>query len=163
MYGKKEYEILENDNNSSLFEKLSIIGRDLLLEVIEDVYNGINLGVEQNEEDVTFSSNIQREEEKISFNDTSKNIFNKIRGLSLEPGAYLEHKNIKLKVYASKILDYNGNEDPGTVLCIKKKIIIKTIDGAIELLSVLMPGKKIMSGQEFSNGQKLFELNDILS
>ena len=163
MYGMKEYDILDTDNNSTLFDKLSIIGRDLLLEVIEDVYNGINLGIEQDETLATFSSNIQREEEKICFNDTSKNVFNKIRGLSLEPGAYLEHKNIKLKVYASKVIDYNGNEQPGTVLCIKKKIVIKTIDGAIELTSVLMPGKKIMTGQEFSNGQKLFELNDILS
>ena len=163
MYGKAEYEILESDNNSSLFDKLSIIGRDLLLEVIEDVYNGKNIGEIQNEDEVTFSSNITKEEEKITFNDKSKNIFNKIRGLSLEPGAYLEHKGVKLKVYASKIADYQGEELPGTVLCIKKKILIKTADGAIELTSVLMPGKKIMTGQEFSNGQKLFELNDIIS
>ena len=163
MYGMSEYEILDSDNNSSLFDKLSIIGKDLLLDVIEDVYYGVNLGVDQNEEESTFSSNILREEEKISFNDTSKNIFNKIRGLSLEPGAYLEHKNVKLKVYASKIVEYKGDELPGTVLCIKKKILIKTIDNAIELTSVLMPGKKIMTGQEFSNGQKLFELNDVLS
>jgi methionyl-tRNA formyltransferase len=162
MYAKREYEILESDNNTSLFEKLSIIGRDLLLEVIEDVYNDINLGVHQNEEEATFSSNITKEEEKISFNDTSLNIFNKIRGLSLEPGAYLEHKNVKLKVFASKVVEHSGNETPGTVLCIKKKIIIKTLDKAIELTSVLMPGKKIMTGQEFSNGQKLFELNDVI-
>lgn len=163
MYGKATYEILESDNNTSLFDKLSIIGRDLLLEVIEDVYSGKNLGEVQNEDEVTFSSNITKEEEKLSFNDTSKNIFNKIRGLSLEPGAYLEHKNIKLKVFASKIVEHQGNEAPGTILCVKKKIIIKTIDGAIELTSVLMPGKKIMTGQEFSNGQKLFELNDVIS
>ena len=53
MYGKAEYEILESDNNSSLFDKLSIIGRDLLLEVIEDVYNGKNIGEIQNEDEVS--------------------------------------------------------------------------------------------------------------
>lgn len=163
MYAKREYEILDSDNNSTLFDKLSIIGTELLMEVIEDVYNEINLGEIQDENEVTFSSNITREEEKLSFNDTSRNIFNKIRGLSMEPGAYLEYKNIKLKVFGSKIIDYCGQELAGTVLCVKKKILIKTLDGALELTSVLMPGKKIMTGQEFSNGQKLFELNDVLS
>ena len=70
--------------------------------------------------------------------------------------------DIKLKVFKACEYQYFGNEAPGTVLCVKKRIIIKTLDTAIELLEVLYPGKKIMSGQDFSNGQKIFTLNDVL-
>ena len=162
IYGQKEYLIDDNDNNTILFDKLSIIGRDLLMELIDDIYNGKNIGIDQDDSKATFSKNIDREEERININDTSINIRNKVRGLAMEPGAYLEVNDIKLKVFDVKIVDYNGNEKPGTVLNTKKAIVIKTLDGAISLESVLYPGKKILTGKEFSNGQKLFKDNEII-
>jgi methionyl-tRNA formyltransferase len=65
-------------------------------------------------------------------------------------------------VFESKIVEDSSNAPCGTVLCVKKKIIIKALDNAIELTRVLMPGKKIISGSEFANGQKLFNLGDIV-
>ena len=156
VYATSVYDINEDDNSSLLFEKLSIIGRDLLIENIEDIYNGINIGKEQDEEYATYSPNILPEEEKINLNNTSSSICNQVRGLSYEPGAYLLVNDIKLKVFKCKPIEYSGNEEPGTVLCTKKKILLKTLDGAIELLEVLMPGKKIITGRDFSNGQKIF-------
>ena len=44
----------------------------------------------------------------------------------------------------------------------QNRLIIKSLDNAIELTSVLMPGKKIISGSEFAHGQKLFNLGDIV-
>ncbi len=162
IYGQREYLIDDNDNNTILFDKLSIIGRDLLLELIDDIYNGKNMGIDQDDSKATFSKNIDREEERININDTSINIRNKVRGLAMEPGAYLEVNDVKLKVFDVKIVDYNGNEKPGTILNTKKAIVIKTLDGAISLESVLYPGKKILTGKEFSNGQKLFKDNEII-
>ena len=162
IYGQREYLIDDNDNNTILFDKLSIIGRDLLMELIDDIYNGKNIGIDQDDSKATFSKNIAREEERININDTSVNIRNKVRGLAMEPGAYLEVNDVKLKVFDVKIVDYNGNEKPGTILNTKKAIVIKTLDGAISLESVLYPGKKILTGKEFSNGQKLFKDNEII-
>lgn len=162
VYAMKEYTILEDDNSTSLFNKLSIIGRDLLLDVIEDIYNGNNIGVKQNEEEATFSKNIMPEEELISLRKTSKEIVNQIRGLSYEPGAYLLINNIKLKVFKARAVNYSGNEECGCVLSTKKQILLKTLDGAIELLEVLYPGKKILSGKDFSNGQKIFVEGNVL-
>ena len=162
MFAKKEYEILDDDNNSSLFNKLSIIGRDLLLENILDIYNGKNEGVPQNEDEATVSPNILPEEEKIDLSDKTLNIINKIRGLAMEPGAYLLVGDIKLKIFKAHDINYSGNEPTGYVLETKKKIVIKTSDSAIELDLVLYPGKKILSGKDFSNGQKLFIKDSLL-
>ncbi len=162
MFAKVEYEIKEDDNNSTLFNKLSLLGRDLLLENIEDIYEGKNLGVEQNEEEATVSPNILPEEEKIDLNDKTVNIINKIRGLAMEPGAYLLVDDIKLKIFKAHDINYIGNEPTGYVLETKKKIVLKTSDSAIELDLVLYPGKKILSGKDFSNGQKLFIKDSLL-
>lgn len=162
VYATQEYKILPEDNNSSLFRKLSIIGSALLMNTIEDVYSGKNLGVEQNDLEATYSPNISPEEEQIDLNKTSKEIINQIRGLSYEPGAYLLVGDIKLKIFSAIEVEWNSNDVAGTVLETKKKILLKTNDSAIELLEVLYPGKKLMSGKDFSNGQKIFVTKDIL-
>ena len=68
----------------------------------------------------------------------------------------------KLKIFKAHEVKYLGSEVPGTVLNIKKGITLKTLDSAISLDLVLMPGKKITKGIDFSNGQKIFVLGDII-
>lgn len=161
VYSKRSIDILETDDNSSLFKKLAVVGKDLLMDSIEDIYNGVNKGVPQEEDKVVYSPNIKREEEKISFNETSRNIFNKIRGLSEEPGAYVSIKGENIKVYKSEIVDYIGDEIPGTIISLKKEILVKTKDKAIRLTIIKPNGKKLMNAKDFLNGQKLLNLNDI--
>lgn len=162
IYSMAEYQIEDDDNSTTLFEKLSVIGRDLLLNTIEDIVSDKNLGIPQDDSKSTYSKNIEKEEELIKLNNTSKNIVNQIRGLAMTPGAYINVSNINLKVYKASKREYSGNELPGTILSIKKEILIKTKDGAISLELVQMPGKKIITGKEFSNGQKLFTVGQVL-
>ena len=162
IYATQEYKILQEDNSSSLFSKLSIIGSNLLMNTIEDVYNGKNIGLVQNDIEATYSPNILPEEERIDLNKSSKEIVNLINGLSYEPGAYLLIGDIKFKIFRAKEVECDSNDEPGTVLDTKKRIVLKTKDSSIELLEVLYPGKKLMSGRDFSNGQKIFVVKDIL-
>ncbi len=161
IYAKKEIEIEDSDNNTTLFEKLSYVGRDLLLDSILDIYSGKNKGIPQDEDKIIYSPNIRREEEIITFNDSSINIFNKIRGLAMEPGAYARIKGEDLKIYSSEIVEYNGNENPGTILSLKKEIVVKTEDSAIRLIDIKPSGKKMMKAKDFVNGQKLLNVGDI--
>ncbi|MBR6289484.1 MAG: methionyl-tRNA formyltransferase [Acholeplasmatales bacterium] len=162
IYSMAEYQIKDDDNSTTLFEKLSVIGRDLLLNTIEDIVSDKNLGIPQDDSKSSYSKNIEKEEELIKLNNTSKNIVNQIRGLAMTPGAYINVSNINLKVYKASTKEYSGNELPGTILSIKKEILIKTKDSAISLELVQMPGKKIITGKEFSNGQKLFTVGQVL-
>lgn len=156
VYAVSQYKILDDDNSTSVFEKLSAIGANLLMDNLEDIINDKNKGLEQDESLATYSKNIAREEEQLDLNKSTIEIINHIRGLANEPGAYINVNGVKFKVFkATKLVD-NSNNKPGTVLSVKKGIIIKTIDGAISLDLVLLPGKKIMTGKDFSNGQKLF-------
>ena len=162
MYAKSEYVIDDNDNATMLFEKLSIIGKDLLLDVIDDIYSGKLDGIPQDESEATYSPNIAPEEEEIDINDTAVNIRNRVRGLAMNPGAYLKVNNVNLKIFDVKVLEDKSDLKPGTVISTKKGIVIKAGCDAISLLSVLMPGKKIMSGKDFSNGQKIFNEGEII-
>lgn len=162
MYASSEIPILDSDNNSSLFEKLAIIGKNLLMENIEDIYNGKNEGIMQNEEEATISPNIAPEEEKINFNIDARKVFNLIRGLSDEPGAYCEYNGQRIKIYKSSIEKNDSDASPGTIINIKKSLVVKCKTDAISILELQIPGKKRMNVKDFLNGQKLLKLNDII-
>lgn len=147
---------LTNDMNLDIaYEKLAIIGRDLLIETIPSIINGTNNRIHQNENEVTFGYNITKEEEKINFDDTSMNVYNKIRGLSSVPGAYAIINNKRMKVYSSTISDIKSKNLPGVIDDIRNDgIYVNTKDYIIKLTDIKLEGKKRCMVHEFINGIK---------
>lgn len=147
---------LTNDMNLDIaYEKLAIIGRNLLIETIPSIINGTNNRIHQNENEVTFGYNITKEEEKINFDDTSMNVYNKIRGLSSVPGAYAIINNKRMKVYSSTISDIKSKNLPGVIEDIRNDgIYVNTKDYIIKLTDIKLEGKKRCMVHEFINGIK---------
>ena len=137
------------------YEKLAILGRDLLIETIPSIINGTNNRIHQDENEVTFGYNITKEEEKINFDDTSMNVYNKIRGLSSVPGAYAIINNKRMKVYSSTISDIKSKNLPGVIEDIRNDgIYVNTKDYIIKLTDIKLEGKKRCQVHEFINGIK---------
>ena len=156
MYAKKEIIIDDNMNASLLFEKMAIVGKDLLLNVLPDIINNNIVGEAQDENEVTYAYNITSEEEKIDFNQPVVKIFNLIRGLSLNPGAYCIFKNNNLKIYSSAIYQNktNDNEKTGTIKIVdKNRLLVRCLDGYLEILELQVAGKSKMLAKDFLNGQ----------
>lgn len=152
---QSETEILDTDNLESLHDRLSVMGRDLLLETLPDIFNGTNSRVEQNKNEVTYAYNIKHEEEKIDFNKKSRDIFNLIRGLSPVPGAFCYLDGQVFKVYSSRISDskYESAKIGEIVKIYKDGIGVKTIDGEIIFTDVKPFSKKRMSAASYLNGR----------
>ena len=152
---QSETEILDTDNLESLHDRLSVMGRDLLLETLPVIFNGTNSRVEQNKNEVTYAYNIKHEEEKIDFNKKSRDIFNLIRGLSPVPGAFCYLDGQVFKVYSSRISDkkYEGAKIGEVVKIYKDGIGVKTIDGEIIFTDVKPFSKKRMSAASYLNGR----------
>lgn len=162
MYAKEEYKIANTDTSDKVFSELSILGTNLLMDVIEDVYNGINLGEIQNEDEATFSSNLTPEEEWISFDKSAKMVVRHINSLSSNPGASIKVNDVIVKVYEAEEVIDNSNLAPGTVISLKKQVLIKAKDNAVRINKILVPGKKVLSAKDFVNGQKIFKELDVI-
>lgn len=157
MYAKVETKIEEEDTYDSLHDRLKILGAELILNNLDLYLEGKLIGIPQDENEVTISPNISKEEEHINFNDTSRNVFNKIRGLSSIPGANFIYKNETVKVYRSKILKCDKDVLPGTIVSISKDSIdIKTIDGAIGITEIQLQGKTRIKVKDYLNGNNKF-------
>lgn len=155
--------IEDSDNYTSLTNKLKECAYNAFVIGIESVINGFNNGIKQDEDEVTFTKKIKKEDEILDFNKDYKEVFNKIRGLSYEPGGYFIFNNEKIKILKASISNMVGN--PSTVLKYDKHdFIIGCINGSIKVEEIQRSGKKIMSYKDFYNGNmNTFKVNDKLN
>ena len=152
---QEELEILDNDNLDSVYEKMSILGANLLIKTLPSIIDGTNQRIKQKEEEVTFGYNITKEEEKIDFSKNSQDIHNQIRGLSTIPGAYCLLDDKRLKVYQSEITNKKSTSSYGEIIDIDKTgIYVNTKDFIIKLTDIKLEGKKRCLIKDFINGIK---------
>ncbi len=153
---QREIDIDYEDTAESLHDKLSILGRDLLLETLTSIIDGTNTRTPQDESQVTFGYNIKREDELIDFSRTTREIYNKVRGLYSWPGAYTTIDGKILKVWKSResLTTYPNLFDGQITNIYPDGFGVKTSNGEIILTEVQPEGKKRMSGRDFVNGNK---------
>ncbi len=151
---QKEIEILDTDTASTLHDKLSILGRDLLLETLPSIIENKAPRIKQDESEATFAFNITKEEEKIDFNKTTTVIYNQVRGLNSFPGAYAVLRGKRIKVFETRITnEYYPNLLNGTITKFYPDGIgVKVENGEIVLTVIQPEGKQKMKGIDYING-----------
>ena len=156
---QQELIINDEDTTESLFDKLSIMGADLLIETLPSIFNNTNNRIKQDESLVTYAYNIKREDEKVDFNDTGKNIINKIRGLYSWPLANFTIDNLEYKVYDAYFEECSVS-GPGVIKVDKNNFKISCKDGMICITRIKPFGKKEMVIKDFINGIDKEEYNN---
>lgn len=151
MIARRAIPIEETDNVGTMFEKLALVGRDLLLESLPSYLAGDLKPVPQDKNQVTFSPNISPEEEKIDWTKTNRQIFNQIRGMYPWPVAHTLLNGERFKIYEATPVE--GAGQPGEILAIRKKeLIVAAGEGALSLQTVQPAGKPKMTIIDFLNG-----------
>ena len=149
-----ETPILDTDTASSLHDKLSVLGAKLLIETLTSIINGTNSRTKQNRDEVTFAFTIKREDERIDFSKTKRDIHNQIRGLNSWPGAYCLYEGKILKVWNSYVTDnyFPAMFDGQITNIYDNGFGVKVSNGEIVFTEVQLEGKNKMSAKEFLNG-----------
>ncbi|MFC3928341.1 methionyl-tRNA formyltransferase [Streptococcus caprae] len=151
MVAKASLPILEEDNVGTLFEKLAVLGRDLLLQSLPGYLSGELKPVPQDASQVTFSPNITSEQERLDWDQSARQIFNHVRGMNPWPVAHTLWKGERFKLY--EVEPVEGQGQPGEVLVkTKKELIVAASQGALSLKTVQPAGKPKMTVQDFLNG-----------
>jgi len=156
---QEEYFIKDSDNVGNLHEKLSAIGASLLLKTLPSIINNTNLRIKQDDAMATYAYNIKREEEKINFNNPSKDIFNQVRGLNPWPLAFTKINDLEIKVIECDYIEHEQKNEAGIIVKItKEKLGISSQDGTIYITKLKPFGKKEMLVKDYLNGINKEEL-----
>lgn len=151
MIAKASTPILEDDNVGTMFDKLAILGRDLLLKSLPDYLSGDLKPEAQNHAEATFSPNITREQEELDFKKSARAVFNHVRGMNPWPIAHTYLNGEPFKIY--EVLAIEGQGEPGQVIeKTKDRLVVATGSGALSLQVVQPAGKPKMSIKDYLNG-----------
>ena len=151
MISRRSIPITDEDNVGTLFEKLAIVGRDLLLDTLPAYLAGDIQPEAQDPSQVTFSPNIRPEEERLDWTKTNRQLFNQIRGMNPWPVAHTLWQDGRFKIYEAELAD--GDGQPGEILEIgKRQLLVATGEGALALKTVQPAGKPKMTISDFLNG-----------
>ncbi len=159
---QRSIEIKDTDNVGIIHDELSIMGRDLLLETLPNIFSGNITRTKQNTEEVTYAYNIKREEEKLDFNKTAREVFNQIRGMYPFPVAYTTLNGEVIKICES-VIGNSSKGKPGEIIETSKDgISVMCKDKNIIITRLKPSGKKEMSAKDYLNGKNKTLVGEIL-
>ena len=150
---KERFLINLDETNSSLSQKLSIIGANQLLDVI----NNLELISEtpQESEGVTYAFKIHKSETRINWNLPGKIVDRFIRGLSEKPGAWSMMNGSRVKILKSKYVKLGGEIGQNIKSSEKESsLLIACSEDSVEVEIIQKEGKKPVSASEFIRGYK---------
>lgn len=150
---QKQLEIGEDETAGELFDRLSILGADMIVDALDKIERGEITPVSQDHSKATHFKMLRKEDGVIDFSKPAIEIKNLIRGLNPWPIAFTRYEDKTLKIFKAKVVDKSGVA--GEVLSSDKTIIVATGDKALEIEELQLEGSRRMSAKEFLLGRKI--------
>ncbi len=150
--------ITEEDTGGSMFDKLAVLGGELLCECLDPLDKGTINPIPQDEGKSSYASMLTKEIGKINWNKTSKEIGNLVRGCNPWPGTYVKYNGKTMKIWkAVSVTDVNNTDmTAGMVAEVGKDyFVVKCAEGSLRIEEVQLEGKKRMSVHDFLLGYKI--------
>ncbi len=159
---EEETPIGEYETTGEVWDRLKIIGADLLLKTIDDIEKGIAPRNKQNGE-ISFAPMLNKEMAKINWNEESIKIKNLVYGLNPIIGAYTMYNDKKIKIWKIKILDEKSDKPEGYIIEANDKtgLKIQTKDKIILVTEIQGENSRKMPINDYLRGNKI-EVGTIL-
>jgi len=144
-------DILDQDNAETLSEKLSYLSTEKILENVQKVLEGVAIFKEQDHTKATYAKKILKEEGKIDWHNSARDIIAQINGLYPSPGAWFEINNKRYKILKAKI-----NKQSATIgKVIDEQMTIGCGENSINIIEIQKEGKNPQLIHEFLLGNKV--------
>jgi len=152
-----EIEIAPDENAGQLHDRLMQLGSETVLETLALIEKGnVTTTIQKENPEIKTAYKLNKENCKIDWTKSAKEIYNQIRGLSPYPSAwcFFQDKNEEwnVKIHEAKMTLEDHSNVVGSLICSKKEMKIAVKDGFIEVISIQFPGKKKMNVGELLNG-----------
>ncbi len=145
------FKISDNMNSEELSEKLSQLASEKILDILDDMYDGVLKFNEQDHSKATYAKKIQKIEGKIDWNESADKIIGKINGLYPYPGAFFLFKGERYKILKAEKSFTKG--DKGKI--ISNDFEIGCGEGSIKVLVIQRQGKRAQKISEFLLGTQI--------
>lgn len=175
----KAIPVEDDDTGGSLFDKLSVLGAELLIKTLPRIEAGEIIPVKQDEEDATHVRMLTKDMGKIEWEKDAVLLERQVRGMNPWPSAYCGLRGKGLKIWRAEVASEEPREGnahaglfrhseekeitPGEVVAVAKDSIhVQTGRGVLVLKEVQLEGKRRMPVRDFLLGCPL-KVGEILT
>ena len=152
MLKKTEVVLDAKETTGSLFDKLSVIGAETLIPVLNDLETYEANAEAQNEAEATYTEKITKEMTEIDVKQDAVVIERLIRTLDPQPGAFVMHDGKRLKIWSADVVS-GTDAAPGTIIAVTKKTFtVQTGKDALCIREVQPESRKRMATAQFLQG-----------
>lgn len=157
----REYELAKKETGGSLFDKLSLLGAELLIETLKGMETGSIKPVKQDDEKSSYVKILTKTMGHIDFTKPADEIERLIRGLNPWPSAFTYINKKMLKIWDADVIEciedieVPQNSMAGTAFVFKEKMYVVCGSGFLELKEVQLEGKKRMCIEDFLRGNRI--------
>lgn len=143
----------ENETAGELFERLSVLGAELIVSTLEKLEKGEIAPEKQDEAQATLAPIISKEMALLDFAQSAESLSNLVRGFNPWPIAYTILEGKRLKVYSARV-GSTASAPAGTVTKSERSLCVACGDGMeLELLDIQLEGSKRMPASEWLKGR----------
>ena len=150
--------IEDNETAGELFDRLALMGADLIIKALDKAEKGELEPVKQDDSESTYAKMLSKADSPIDFTMSAQEIHNQIRGLSPWPTATGILNDKVLKIHASLITGRRSPDKavPGELIVEKDRLFLSCGDSSLLELTVVQPfGSKRMPAADFLRGHKI--------
>lgn len=145
--------ILSDETSGDLYERLTVIGAEVLIKTLHLVENGELQPVKQDDSQSTYAAMLDKSMSPVDWTKSAQEIHNQIRGLDPWPVAQTVLNGKNLKLFRSSLVSDIGDGKPGEALSLKNGLAVFCGDGnAVLINEVQYEGKKRMKSADFLRG-----------
>jgi methionyl-tRNA formyltransferase len=152
MLAKRSIRLTPDHTAGSVFQSLSTLGADLLLETLPDYLSGKLQPVPQPEEGATYAPMMKKEEGRLDFTNDVNELERRVRAFNPWPGAFMDFDGGMLKVHRTHV--ESGESEAWQRLIVQNQPAVGARGGLLVLDEVQPAGKKSMSGKSFLAGAR---------
>lgn len=152
MLEKVEYVLDAKETGGSLFEKLSIMGGELILSTLEKLENGTVTRTPQGESSTPYAKMLKKSMGEIDWSMEAVKIERLIRGLNPWPSAYSTLKGKTVKIWAAEVAEGETTGNPGRITVTRDKLLVETGKDFLSVTELQLEGKKRMDIAAFLRG-----------
>ncbi|EFA98638.1 methionyl-tRNA formyltransferase [Hoylesella timonensis] len=165
---QKQLPIPEDADVEYVYDKLMVLGAEICLDTIDKLLanDGKIAATPQNqlvqsEHNLLPAPKIFKETCEINWNQSARDIYNFVRGLSPYPAAWTTwniskddptSKQVMIKIYKTQLTGEATTEKPGSINTDQRRIYVATTTEWLEITELQMAGKKRMNAKDFLNG-----------
>jgi len=151
---KRELPIGEETTAGEYHDALAVLGGEVLLETLDALKEGTLSPEKQDDSLSTYASQLSKAEGEIDWNNTCRQIYNKVRGLNPWPKAFSFIGGKRFVV--DFVYEADGSGNPGEVLSSDEDgIRVACGEGAVLIKELKIEGKKKMTVSEYLRGHKI--------